>query len=1024
MKAFDYEVVKDPKVFAINRLPAHSDHVAYKSEEELYTGQSSLRMSLDGVWHFNYAKNIKGAPEGFWAENFDTTGWDRIRVPAHIQMEGYDKPQYVNVQYPWDGRERLTPPEIPQEFNPVADYVKLFTLPEGFAQDKVCISFQGVESGFALWLNGNFVGYSENTFDPAEFDLTDYLVEGQNRLCVRVFKWTAGSWCEDQDFFRFSGIYRSVYLYSVPKAHILDLSVKPYVADDLKSADVEFKALAKGAGTIELVLSRNSEKVTEENLSLSESGENTCRFHVDNPVLWSAEEPNLYELLVTVKDAEGKVAEVIRQFVGFRRFEMKDGLMMLNGKRIVFKGVNRHEFSNKNGRVPSRDELITDLTTMKRNNINAIRTSHYPDDSALYELCDIYGLYLIAENNMETHGTWEPFERGAQPKEYVVPGDNEIWEGLLLDRVNSCYQRDKNHPSILIWSCGNESFGGKVIKEMSALFKKLDDTRLVHYEGVFHDRTYNDTSDMESQMYPHAVDIKAFLDKNKDKPFICCEYTHAMGNSCGGMHYYTDLTDTEPRYQGGFIWDYIDQSITKKDRYGKEFEAYGGDFYDRPTDGNFSGNGIAYGDRTPSPKMQEVKFNYQNISVEFDKSGEEFKVINKNLFVNTDTFDAGITLSANGKDICASSMDISVEPLSSKSFAVPGQILDAMDVYRKAELLKGSDVEFTLTVSFALKEDKVWAKNGHEVAFGQTTIGEFFSTYKCDKPLKVVLGNNNLGIYGDEFSALFTYPSAALVSYVYCGKEMIEKAPAPNFWRAPVDNDNGYTMTNEYAQWKIASLYSTLKGYSMADMKMPDVVPGPNSITIKYKYFLPTTPRSECFVTYEVFGDGTIRCAMDMDLVKELGDAPEFGMMFKLNADYDQLTWYGLGPDETYADRKRGGKLGIYRNEVKDNFAKYLVPQECGNKCDVRYAKVTDKRGRGMMFFGKPFYFSALPYSPHEIENAMHPYELPQVHYTYVRAAMGQMGIAGDDSWGSRPHPEYLLPKEGKYSFEFFFRGI
>ncbi len=1021
MKEFDYEIVKNPQIFQENRLPAHSDHVAFKSLSEAETGKSSYRLYLDGVWHFHYAKNIADAPVDFFSKEYDTSSWDRIRVPAHIQMEGYDKPQYVNVQYPWDGREMLTPPEIPQSFNPVADYVKLFTLPKGFKEEKVCISFQGVESGFALWLNGEYVGYSENTFDPAEFDLTDKIVKGENKLAVRVFKWTSGSWCEDQDFFRFSGIFRSVFLYSVPKTHIYDLSVVPVVAANLKSATLKFEALTEGSGVIELQLSHEDEVVLKGTIPLSPSGEATGSIDITKPLLWSAEEPNLYKLLLVVKDSAGIVHEVIRQNVGFRRFEMKDKIMLLNGKRIVFKGVNRHEFSNKNGRVPSKEELLTDILTMKRNNINAIRTSHYPDDSALYELCDIYGLYLIAENNMETHGTWEPFLRGAKGQDYIVPKDNPIWEGLLLDRINSCYQRDKNHPSILIWSCGNESFGGTIIEKMAALFRKLDTNRLVHYEGVFNDRSCPDTSDMESQMYPSVEAIKEHLKKNKDKPFICCEYTHAMGNSCGGMHLYTDLTDTEERYQGGFIWDYIDQSITKKDRYGKEFEAYGGDFGDRPTDYNFSGNGITYGDRTPSPKMQEVKFNYQNISVEFDKSKKKFKVTNKNLFVNTDTFDAVIALLADGREIYRQGMDISVLPLSQKSFNVPTELLDVIASYDSAESRSGAQTEYVITVSFLLKQDRLWANKGHEVAFGQTVYNSVSYKYKCSESLRLVLGNNNLGVYGDEFSALFTYPQAGLVSYVYGGRELIEKSPAPNFWRAPTDNDNGYQMATSYAQWKIASMYSTLKD---EELRMPEVTQEKNSIRIKYRYILPTTPKAECFVTYEVFGDGTIRCEMNYEPVKGLPDMPEFGMLFKLSADFDQLTWYGLGPEETYADRKRGGKLAVHSNEVKDNMARYLVPQECGNKCDVRYAKVTDKRGRGMMFFGKPFYFSALPYTPHEIENAMHHYELPNVHYTVVRASMGQLGVAGDDSWGAKPHPQFLLPKNEPLKFEFFFKGI
>ena len=445
------------------------------------------------------------------------------------------------------------------------------------------------------------MGYSEDSFTPSEFELTPYLKEGENKLAAQVFKWTSGSWCEDQDFFRFSGIYRDVYLYAIPEVHVEDLTIRTLLDDAFTKADLIVELKATAAGKVRFTLSREGkEEATLEDAL--ESGK-AYVMKMENPLLWSAEEPNLYDLLIEVMDTEGKITEVIPQRVGFRRFEMKDSIMTLNGKRIVFKGVNRHEFSSRTGRNVSREELIKDLTTMKRNNINAIRTCHYPDAVGIYELCDEFGIYMIAENNMETHGSWDTV---GESKDYtgVVPDNKPEWEGLLMDRINSTYQRDKNHPAILIWSCGNESFGGEVIYKMSELFRKLDPTRLVHYEGVFNDRRFNDTSDMESQMYTSAEDIKKFLENDRSKPFICCEYTHAMGNSCGGMHKYTDLTDTEPSYQGGFIWDYIDQSIYKKDRYGKEFQAYGGDFGERPTDYNFSGNGIVYGgERDESPKM-------------------------------------------------------------------------------------------------------------------------------------------------------------------------------------------------------------------------------------------------------------------------------------------------------------------------------------------------------------------------------------------------------------------------------------
>ena len=1020
---FDFNIVKNPEIFEQNRLPVHSDHDCYLSEYERNAGESSLYRKLDGIWKFSYAKNMALAVNGFEKEEYDCKPWDDIRVPAHIQMEGYDAPQYANVQYPWDGKQNAVPGEIPMEFNPVASYVRYFSIPENMKGHKICISFQGVESGFAVWLNGSYVGYSENSFDPADFDLTPYIREdGENKLAVRVFKWTSSSWCEDQDFYRFSGIFRSVYLYMIPEIHVKDLSVVPVLSDDFSEADVELSMKIEGKGRAKISLLDGTDTVYSGEISCEKDTVST--FHVKNPKLWSAELPYLYTLYLELRKDDGTVCEIITQNVGFRRFEMIDGIMKLNGKRIVFKGVNRHEFSSVTGRVPNREELLRDIITMKQNNINAIRTSHYPDDSALYDLCDRYGLYLIAETNLESHGSWDAYLRGRADKDYIVPKDHENWLPMMLDRANSCYQRDKNHPAILIWSCGNESYGGKDIYEMSQLFHRLDPHRLVHYEGVFHDRRYNDTSDMESQMYPPVESIKEFLQEHKKKPFICCEYTHAMGNSCGAMHKYTDLTDTEPRYQGGFIWDYVDQSIYKKDRYGKWFLAYGGDFDERPSDYNFSGNGIVYGgERRPSPKMQEVKFNYQNISVQFEK--DSFKVTNKNLFLNTDYYLAYAILLKDGKEVQKIPMQISVAPLSEKTYDIPQKIQAEIDGAEVAAAAMNTRVpEYALTVSFVLKQDELWAKAGHEVAFGQHIYKKEVKPYTCSEKFKVIHGHYNLGVRGDNFYAMFSTLTAGLTSYVYGGVEMLKAVPMPNFWRAPVDNDTGNLMQSRYAQWKIASMYVTAKNKDRFEDTAPKVEELENSVKITYKYYMPTTPASCCFVTYEVFGDGTIQTTLTYDPVKELGDMPEFGMMFKLDADYDRVQWYGLGEAETYADRRHGAKLGIYENKVADNMAEYLVPQECGNKCGVRYGKVMDKKGRGMLFFGDELSFSALPYTPHELENATHCYELPEVHYTVIRVAKQQMGIAGDDSWGARVHPEYLLDVSEKMEFTFCFRGI
>lgn len=1027
--SFEIKKIHDPKFFKENCMAAHSDHVAYANETEAEEKKSSFRLLLDGIWKFHYARNYTQTVNGFEAETFDCKCWEDIRVPAHIQMEGYDIPQYVNIQYPWDGREDVWRDAVPSEFNPVASYVKYFTLPEGFRKSGLYISFQGVESGFALWLNGHYVGYSEDSFTPSDFDLTPYVKEGENKLAVQVFKWTSSSWCEDQDFYRFSGIFRSVYLYTMPKVHVYDLKVQPVVDEAVLNADLLVTMQMRGEGKARLTLtgSRNYSVLEEkeeqiifsEELPVSE-GEVHFEKEVKKPDLWSAEIPNLYTLTIECFDQNGERSELVSQRIGFRRFEMKDGIMTLNGKRIVFKGVNRHEFSSKTGRAVTREEVLKDIVTMKQNNINAIRTCHYPDASIIYDLCDEYGLYMIAENNLESHGSWDAAMHGSVPKDTIVPGDNMDWEPMMLDRVNSCYQRDKNHPAVLIWSVGNESYGGKVIFDMSEKFRALDPYRLVHYEGIFNDRRYEATSDMESQMYTSVENVKKFLAEHKEKPFIMCEYTHAMGNSCGAMHKYTDLTDTEPRYQGGFIWDYIDQSILKKDRYGKDFQAYGGDFLERPTDYNFSGNGICYGgDRDPSPKMQEVKFNYQNISILFEKEGK-FTVVNKNLFANTDRFRCVAVLQKNGVVVKKQEIETAVPPLSTKDYEIPFAILRADDKDQK----KDPDAEYTLTVSFRLKEDMSWADAGHEVAFGQKIYKKIPAFHASEKPIRVVHGKVNIGVKGEDFDCLFSMLSGGLVSYRYAGKEMIEKIPMPNFWRAPVDNDNGSMAPARYAQWKIASMYISHRNGGMFDNVPTKVEEKDNTVTVTYTYFMPTTPASKCQVAYTVFGDGTIETKLMYDPVEGLPDMPEFGMMFQFNADYDNLTWYGMGSEETYADRRHGAKLGIYSSKVADNMAKYLVPQECGNKVGVRYARLVDAKGRGMMFEGDELSFSALPYTPHELENAAHVYELPQVHHTIVRVALAQMGVGGDDSWGSLVHPEYHIDVTKPLEFTFRFKGI
>lgn len=1041
---FSYDMVLDPAVYAENALPVHSAHRFYASESDYLNQKSRFQVSLNGLWKFSYAKNYESAIPDFEAVDYDCKKWDDIRVPASIQMEGYDKPVYTNTQYPWDGREAILPGEVPTIYNPVASYVKYFDLPECMIGQRVFIAFDGVESAYALWLNGKYIGYRTDTFTRADFELTDAIVAGENKLAVQVFKWSSGSWLEDQDFFRLSGIFRDVTLYTIPALHVYDLDLRANLDDSFKRGEIVMKLTVWGtetkSGTVEAIVTRGKMTVLSDVLPLSEL--TVLRVGIDKPKLWSAEKPNLYEVMLIVRDENGDVVEVIPERVGFRRFEMVDNIMTLNGKRIVFNGVNRHEISAVHARSVTEEEMIEDIVIMKRHNVNAVRTCHYPDQPRFYELCDEYGLYVIDEANIESHGIWAAHAMGQLPREVTIPGDRPEYRDIVLNRAKSMYERDKNRPSILIWSLGNESFGGSNFLAMSEWFREVDPTRLVHYEGVEWDKRYPQSTDMVSTMYIPAAEIREFLKENRNKPYISCEYSHAMGNSNGALEKYIRLTEEEPLYQGGFIWDYVDQALWKKDRYGNDTLGFGGDFDDYPTDYNFCVNGLIAADRSLTPKMQELKFQYSPFKILVSQT--EVTIVNKSLFLNSDDYDCILTLEKEGVTLFSDELDTDVKPGKTETIAIE------MPSWLEAG-------EYVITASLVLKKDTLWADNGFEVAFGQSTFvvgdapvpftpcNKVISRYtpilakpypgfkKADpaegtRELAIIDGTYNIGVRGENFEALFSKLHGGLLSYRYGNKELLKGTVKPNFWRAPTDNDRGNRMMMRYAQWKIASMYvSNRNAEDVTKDLHPELILEDHSVVIRYTYNLATTPAAQVEVSYRVFGDGTIETTLTYDPVAELGDMPEFGMMFKLSADLDQVTWYGNGPDETYNDRKTGAKVGLYTNHVEDNIAPYIVPGETGNKTGVRYGMVTKANGSGMVFASDSFAgmnFSALPYSPHELENAEHDFELPPIHYTYVRVALDQMGVGGDNSWGMRTHPEFLLNVSKPLSFTFRFCGI
>ncbi len=996
--SYTLSYLSDPEAFAVGRMEACSDHAVYASAQEACAGRSSLQKCLSGTWKFRYAERPALRPEGFYAPGYDVSGWNDITVPGHIQLQGYDRPHYVNTQYPWDGHEFLRPPQVSETYNPVGCYALDFTVPETWPQDgRVVLRFDGAETALYAWVNGTFLGYSEDSFTPAAFDVTDCLHEGVNRVCVEVYKRSSASYLQDQDFWRFSGLFRDVWLLCQPATHLRDLFVTGELSDDFACAALRLRMKIDGAEGA-------SVRVEVEGCDAVEADcapEMDLKIPVAHPRLWSAEEPNLYRVRVTLARG-GETAEVCETNAGLRRFEMKDGLMLLNGKRIVFKGVDRHEFNCHTGRAVTLEDMLWDVRCLKRNNINAVRTSHYPNDSRFYDLCDRYGLYLIDETNLESHGSWQKMGR-IEPS-WVVPGDRPEWQAAVLDRAKSMLERDKNHPSVLIWSCGNESFGGKDIYHMSEYFRQADPTRLVHYEGVFNDRRYNETSDMESRMYAKPQEVEAYLQQNPDKPFINCEYTHAMGNSCGGLCLYTALEDKYPQYQGGFIWDYIDQAIEVEEN-GERRLTYGGDFGDRPTDRHFCTNGIVFANRKVSPKMQEVKFLFQNVKLHVDERG--VRVVNQNLFTSTAAYALTWELLREGVCVARGVQEADVPAGAEAYVALP---------VPKA-LQPG---EYALRCALCLKQATDWAEAGYAQMTGEhvfTVAGEAKAS-KGAPAYRIAQGDVNVGAHGDHFSAIFSYQEGGLMSLRCDGTERLCTAPRPNLDRAHTDNDQGNGMPFRCAVWTMAS-------HGMRAVKAEsEQVNG--ELVVRYAYRLPAPLEMELGVTYTVLSDGAVRVRVDYPGAQGLPELPQLGMQLRLPARFGRVRYYGMGPQECYIDRECGASLGIYETTARENVTPYIRPQECGNRTGVRWMEAVDAAGHGVRveMVDAPLQVSALPYTAQELDAATHQEELPPVRYTVLDVAGYRMGVGGDDSWGAPVHDEYLIPSDKPLSFSFVLRAI
>ena len=966
---FNNEWLANPEIFKVNRLEATSSHKFYANLKE---EKSSFIHSLNGTWKFHYAKSLNQVIENFKDEDYDCSNWDDIKVPGHVQLQGYGNVMYVNQQYPWSGSEGILPGQIPTH-NPVSSYVTYFDssiLKEGTSTR---ITFHGVESGLALWINGNFVGYSEDSFTPSSFDITSFIKQGRNKIAVNVYRFTSGSWLEDQDFFRFSGIFRDVELISIPKVHINDLKITENT-EDLNNPiiNVETKVLSNNDYSLKVSLYDKDNQLLE-----NKETKNDCSFKVRNAHLWWDEDPYLYNLVIEVF-SDNKLIECVKQKVGIRRFELKGNIMYINNERILFHGVNRHEFSCDKGRVMDCETTKKDLLNMKANNINAVRTCHYPNNNFFYDLCDEIGLYVIDETNLETHGTWSEFF----DLEHVIPGDDPKWLNNIIDRANSMIERDKNHPCIIIWSCGNESYGGKDLLELSNFIRSKDNSRLVHYEGVANDNRYPETSDMISRMYPPVSEVEKILKENPDKAMLLCEYAHSMGNSNGALYKYIELEKKYKNYQGGFIWDYIDQALLIDGKL-----CYGGDNKDRPSDYDFCGNGIMFADRTATPKLMEVKYCYRWIEARIDKDNIHIK--NNYYTKNLSLFKTVISLYKDGKLIDEKEYKLNCKPHESIDIANPYTI--------------DNNGEYLINVSFFEKVE--------EVSYEQYVYPYSKKEEHISKPLKTCVDFLNVGVKGDNFNVIFS-KKKGLVSYKVNSYEFIRMPLRPNFFRASTNNDTENYYGFRYGNWLENSLYAKLKYIGHKDNK--------DNCVISYEYELPTLKDNPLKLEYTVYGDGEIVVDMSLNELKDHIEMSEFGILLQTYKELDDVDYYGYGPKENYIDRNKGARLGKYSYKVKDNLTPYLFPQECGNRTNTRNATI--KNDSHSLTINGLFEFSVLPYTPFELENARHYYELPESYQTVISINEKQMGVGGDDTWGARTHDEFLLSKD-KHHLRFSIKG-
>ncbi|MCE5279585.1 MAG: glycoside hydrolase family 2 TIM barrel-domain containing protein [Planctomycetaceae bacterium] len=995
----------------------HADAVSAASCDK---GLSPRVMLLNGVWKFHYDSCPAAAPEGFEAAGFDASAWDDIRVPCSWQMLGYGRPHYTNVAYPIP----VDPPRVPSE-NPTGSYRREFVVPKEWKGQVIRLRFEGVDSAFHLWVNGQAVGFSKGSRIPAEFDITSLVKPGRNVLAVRVYQWSDGTYCEDQDMWWLSGIFRDVLLTAHPRQHIEDVQVWTDLdgsyADGALHVQAQLAGGGKGAALEAQLLDASGKKVAARSSEIVALDEIPLKLNVKDVEKWSAETPYLYTLLLTLKDSGGEVLEVVPQRVGFRKVEIKDGVFRVNGQAIKLKGVNRHEHHPDLGRAVPLETMLQDVLLMKRHNINAVRTSHYCDDPRWYDLCDEYGIYLVDECDLETHGF-------CYIKDWKGnPANDPAWEMACVDRMERMVARDRNHPSVIMWSLGNEANFGCNHKAMAARSREMDPTRPVHYEGdggVM-------VADVYSRMYSHIDHVKK-VGEGKEPidlgdgasmryaqyPFFLCEYAHAMGNGPGGLlEYWEECIWAYERLMGGCIWEWVDHGIRRRTADGREYFAYGGDFGDEPNDGNFVCDGLIFPDRRPSPGLTEYKKIIQPVKIEaVDLAKGEVRITNRHDFLGLDYLTMSWSIAADGKVIQSGTMAApKIKPHASRNVTLP------------YEMPKGQPgVDYRLMIAFTLGQDTLWAAAGFEVAWEQfalpvKTAAVAAVPVKTMPPVRLTRDGNSVTVSGNDFEIAFDALSGTISRWVAAGQSLLRTGPKLNFWRAITDNDRGWDNAGSWRNAGLNRLHHRLDALEAKELAGGKAA----RVSVVSRIAPPVAGHALlCRYDYTITGDGQMRIDVSGELQGELPPTlPRIGLQMTLPLGLDRVSWYGRGPGECYVDTKQAQRYGLWRAGVDELYTPYIMPQENGNRTDVRWVSLTDTRGAGLLAVGAPeLNFSVHRFTTQDLDAARHTHELTPRDFLTLNLDYRHNGI-GTGSCGPGPWDRYLL-KSGPFQFAMILQPI